>query len=139
MNIVDQLKRDEGIEKSAYIDSLGYLTIGVGRLIDAKKGGGLSNEEIDFLLMNDIRSKESELSNKVKFYNKLDDARKGVLLNMAFNLGVGGLLKFKNTLRLVEIGDYKSASVEMLNSTWARQVGSRAKRLSKQMLTGEWQ
>ncbi|MNR52556.1 hypothetical protein D3C85_1724170 [compost metagenome] len=58
---------------------------------------------------------------------------------MAFNLGVEGLLKFKNTLRLVEIGDYKSASVEMLNSAWARQVGNRAKRLSKQMLTGEWQ
>lgn len=139
MNIAKQLKRDEGVERSAYKDSLGYLTIGVGRLIDPRKGGGLNNEEIDFLLQNDIKAKEAELTTKVKFYSKLDDARKGVLLNMAFNLGVEGLLKFKKTMSLIEQGDYKSASIEMLNSTWAKQVGDRAKRLSKQMLTGEWQ
>lgn len=139
MNISEQLRRDEGVEKSAYSDSLGYLTIGVGRLIDKRKGGGLSDAEIEYLLQNDIKEKEAELKSKIKFYSRLDDARKGVLLNMAFNLGVEGLLKFKNTLRLIEAGNYQAASVEMLKSTWARQVGDRAKRLSKQMLTGEWQ
>lgn len=139
MNIVEQLRRDEGVERSAYKDSLGYLTIGVGRLIDPRKGAGLRDNEIDFLLQNDIKEKEAELKSRIRFYSTLDDARKGVLLNMAFNLGVDGLLKFKNTLGLIESGKYKEASVEMLNSVWAKQVGDRANRLAKQMLTGEWQ
>lgn len=139
MNIAEQLRRDEGVERSAYKDSLGYLTIGVGRLIDPRKGGGLSDDEIEYLLQNDIKEKEAELKSRVSFYSSLDDARKGVLLNMAFNLGTDGLLKFRNTLKLVESGQYEKASIEMLNSVWAKQVGNRAKRLAKQMLTGVWQ
>lgn len=139
MNIAEQLRRDEGVERSAYKDSLGYLTIGVGRLIDQRKGGGLSDDEIEYLLQNDIKEKEAELKSRVSFYSSLDDARKGVLLNMAFNLGTDGLLKFRNTLKLVETGQYEKASIEMLNSVWAKQVGDRAKRLAKQMLTGVWQ
>ena len=137
--ITKQLRRDEGVEKSAYKDSLGYLTIGVGRLIDKQKGGGLSDDEIDYLLANDIVSKERELEARVSFYKGLDEARRGVLLNMAFNLGVGGLLGFRNTMSLIRAGEYDKASVEMLDSKWARQVGDRAIRLSKQMKTGVWQ
>lgn len=137
--ITKQLRRDEGVEKSAYQDSLGYWTIGVGRLIDKRKGGGLSDKEIDFLLNNDIEEVEEALGARVSFYKSLDEARRGVLLNMAFNLGVDGLLAFKNTLSLVGEGKYKEASVEMLKSKWATQVGNRAVRLSKQMATGEWQ
>lgn len=137
--ITKQLRRDEGVEKSAYQDSLGYWTIGVGRLIDKRKGGGLSDKEIDFLLNNDIEEVEEALGARVSFYKSLDEARRGVLLNMAFNLGIDGLLAFKNTLRLVGEGKYKEASVEMLKSKWAAQVGNRAVRLSKQMATGEWQ
>jgi len=134
-----QLRRDEGVVDHAYTDSEGYLTIGVGRLIDKRKGGRLTDVEMDFLLANDIAEKEAELEARVSFYNSLSEARRGVLLNMAFNLGVGGLLAFKNTLKLVELGMYEKASVEMLNSKWARQVGNRATRLSKQMATDEWQ
>ena len=137
--ITKQLRRDEGVEKSAYTDSLGYLTIGVGRLIDKQRGGGLSDDEIDYLLANDIVSKERELEARVSFYKGLDEARRGVLLNMAFNLGVDGLLAFRNTMSLIGAGEYDKASVEMLNSKWARQVGARAIRLSKQMKTGVWQ
>ena len=134
-----QLRRDEGVVDHAYTDSEGYLTIGVGRLIDKRKGGRLTDVEMDFLLANDIAEKEAELEARVSFYNSLSEARRGVLLNMAFNLGVGGLLAFKNTLKLVELGMYEKASVEMLDSKWARQVGRRATRLSKQMATDEWQ
>lgn len=133
-----QLRRDEGVEESAYQDSLGYWTIGVGRLIDKRKGGKLSEKEIDFLLDNDIEEKESALEARISFYKRLDEARRGVLLNMAFNLGVDGLLAFKNTLRLVGEEKYEEASVEMLKSKWAQQVGNRAVRLSEQMKTGEW-
>lgn len=137
--ITKQLRRDEGVVEYAYQDHLGWWTIGVGRLIDKRKGGRLTDDEIDYLLANDIAEKERELEARVSFYKRLDEARKGVLLNMAFNLGVQGLLGFRNTLKLIETGKYEEASKEMLKSKWARQVGDRAVRLSKQMLTGEWQ
>lgn len=137
--ITKQLRRDEGVVEHAYQDHLGWWTIGVGRLIDKRKGGRLTDDEIDYLLANDIAEKERELEASVRFYKRLDEARKGVLLNMAFNLGVQGLLGFRNTLKLIETGKYEEASKEMLKSKWARQVGDRAVRLSKQMLTGEWQ
>lgn len=137
--ITKQLRRDEGVVEHAYQDHLGWWTIGVGRLIDKRKGGRLTDDEIDYLLANDIAEKERELEASVSFYKRLDEARKGVLLNMAFNLGVQGLLGFRNTLKLIETGKYEEASKEMLNSKWAKQVGARANRLSKQMLTGEWQ
>ena len=137
--ITKQLRRDEGVVEHAYQDHLGWWTIGVGRLIDKRKGGRLTDDEIDYLLANDIAEKERELEASVSFYKRLDEVRKGVLLNMAFNLGVQGLLGFRNTLKLIETGKYEEASKEMLKSKWARQVGDRAVRLSKQMLTGEWQ
>ena len=55
------LKKEEGVVKHAYQDHLGYWTIGVGRLIDKRKGGGLSDEEIDYLLGNDIEKKIAEV------------------------------------------------------------------------------
>jgi lysozyme len=139
MTLRDQLIRDEGDIPHAYQDSLGYWTIGVGRLIDARKGGGLSKEEREFLLDNDIKAKTAELLKAAPWVSKLDEVRQAVLLNMAFNLGVPGLLKFKNTLAMVQSGEYEAASKAMLKSLWAKQVGKRAERLALQMETGIWQ
>lgn len=136
-NIVEQLRRDEGVVPHAYKDSLGYLTIGVGFLIDKKKGR-IPEPVIDFWLQYEIREKRSELIASLPWFTKLDDARQGVLLNMAFNLGTTGLLTFKETLALVESGKYSDAAKELLNSRWATQVGKRADRLSRQMQTGQW-
>lgn len=133
-----QLRRDEGVRAHLYFDSEGYATIGVGRLIDARRGGGLRDHEIDYLLTSDIDEVVAALRDRLPWFDSLNEARQGVLANMAFNLGVDGLLGFKRTLALVERGDYDSASVEMLDSTWARQVGQRAQRLSEQMRTGRW-
>lgn len=138
MDIKKQLMRDEGRINHAYKDSLGYLTIGVGFLIDKKKGGRIPEPVIDFWLQYEIREKRSELIASLPWFTKLDDARQGVLLNMAFNLGTTGLLNFKETLALVESGKYSDAAKEMLNSRWANQVGKRADRLSRQMQTGQW-
>lgn len=133
-----QLRRDEGVVEHAYIDSEGWTTIGVGRLIDKRKGGRLRDDEIEYLLQNDITEKTDELIRRLPWVTDLDEARKGVLINMAFNLGVNGLLGFRKTLALIEAGDYTKASVEMLDSKWARQVKGRATRLSEQMRTGKW-
>jgi len=131
-----QLIVDEGRVASAYKDSLGFLTIGVGHLIDRRKGGKLSDAAIDFILDEDIDKTYATLTDALPWVQQLDDARQNVLLNMAFNLGVGGLLKFKKTLEHVKAGRYGAAAVEMLQSDWAKQVGSRADRLSIVMELG---
>lgn len=134
-----QLRRDEGTVSHAYTDSEGYLTIGVGRLIDKRKGGRLRPEEIEYLLQNDIKEVAQELASRLPWTQRLDSARLGVLQNMVFNMGIGKFLEFKKTLALVQSGDYLSASKEMLDSKWAKQVGPRAVRLSEQMASGVWQ
>ena len=138
-NLAQQLRRDEGIKPSAYQDHLGFWTIGVGRLIDARKGGGLRPDEIEYLLANDIKDRARALLAALPWFGALDDARQGVLLNMAFQLGTAGLLAFKNTLEQVRLGHYKTASVMMLQSKWATQTPERAARLAKQMESGAWQ
>lgn len=137
-NLSKQLEQEEGRIKHAYQDHLGYWTIGVGRLIDRRRGGGLSDEEIDFLLANDIAKVEREVLKKLPWARNLKPARLGVLLAMAFQMGVDGLLGFKNTLKMIEAGEYDKAAGGMLNSKWARQTPARAERLATQMRTGEW-
>lgn len=136
--LTTQLNRDEGRRKSAYPDTLGYLTIGVGRLVDARKGGGLRDDEMDYMLRNDINDRIDALTRALPWFQNLDDARKGVLLNMAFQLGTDGLLAFKNTLAKVQGGDYDAASAMMLQSKWATQTPERAKRMADQMKDGVW-
>lgn len=137
--IEDQLHRDEGEVLHAYKDHLGYLTIGIGRMIDRRGGGGITHEEAMYLLRNDISKRDKALRDKFYWYDELNDARRGVLLNMSFQMGIDGLLGFVNTLELIRKGSYKKAAEGMLNSLWARQTPARAKRLSIQMETGEWQ
>ena len=137
--ITTQIKKDEGLVLHAYDDSLGYLTIGYGRLIDHRKGGGITKQEAEYLLANDIKSKLQELQERLPWIDKLNDARKGVLLNMAFQLGVAGLMGFKSTLAKIEAGDYEGASTSMLKSKWATQTPNRAQRMAEQMRSGQWQ
>lgn len=135
-----QLRGDEGVKAQAYQDHLGFWTIGVGRLVDARKAGsGLRPEEITFLLNNDIDDRIRELGRRLPWFLNLDAARQGVLLNMSFQLGVDGLLGFKNTLKLVEQGDYAQAADNLLLSKWATQTPARAQRMAVQMRSGQWQ
>lgn len=138
--LTQQLNRDEGRRSTVYQDHLGYYTIGVGRLVDARRpGSGLRPDEMDYLLRNDINDRIDALTRALPWFQNLDDVRKGVLLNMAFQLGTEGLLGFKNTLAKVESGDYAAAAAMMLQSKWATQTPERAQRLSKQMESGVWQ
>ena len=138
MNLREQLIRDEGVVRHAYTDSLGFTTIGCGRLIDMRRGGGLSPDEIDYLLDNDIKEKTAQVLAALPWASKLNEPRFAVLVNMAFQMGIGGLLRFHRTLGSIEDGQYFEAAVEMLESTWAKQTPERANRLATQMKTGEW-
>lgn len=135
--LIEQLKRHEGVRLKPYRCTAGKLTIGVGRNLDDV---GISMGEAEMMLVNDIESATSTAAYLVgeEFVN-LNEARRAVVVNMAFNMGLPVLSKFKNTLAMIRRHDYEAAARGMLNSKWARQVGQRAKELSEQMRTGEWQ
>lgn len=138
-NVVRQLRSEEGVVPHAYQDHLGFWTIGVGRLIDKRKGGGLSDDEIDYLLNNDVARIEAALDKHLPWARALDEARRAVLIGMAFQMGVDGLLQFKRTLAAVRDEHYPLAASFMLESLWAKQTPQRARRMARQMETGEWQ
>jgi lysozyme len=128
-----RLKLHEGLRLKPYRDTVGKLTIGYGRNLTDR---GLTEAEAEFLLDNDIKSHSEELAKALPWLVNLDPARQAVLVDMAFNLGVPGLLKFKNTLRAVREGRFEDAAKGMLASKWARQVKGRAVRLAEAMKTG---
>lgn len=130
----EQLLRDEGCRLKPYRDQVGKLTIGVGRNLDDV---GLSQTEADFLLDNDISRATAAVIARVPWAMTLDEVRREVLINMAYNCGIAGLLGFKKMLAACERGDWAAAKTEMLASKWAGQVGERAERLAEQMVTGE--
>lgn len=139
MNLAEQLRHEEGVVPHAYPDHRGYWTIGVGRLIDKRKGGGLTPDEIDYLLRNDIERKSREVFAALPWAKDLNEPRQAVLICMAFQMGTPGLLGFKTTLAHVQAGRYTEAATEMLVSLWAGQTPGRATRMAMQMETGEWQ
>lgn len=139
-----QLIRDEGRKPAAYQDSLGYWTVGVGHLIDERKGGRLPDSIIESLLEYDIRQTMGALFLDQPWTAQLDPARQGALINMAFNLGEepfdhDGFKDWPNFLNQVREGNFEAAASNMLSTLWAQQVGLRAARLAKQIRTGEWQ
>lgn len=125
-----ELTRDEGQRLKPYRDTVGKLTLGVGRNLDDV---GISEAESDFLLESDIRRVCDGLDAHLHWWRDLDETRQRIIANMAFNLGVPGLLDFKNTLHYIQNRDFDEAAREMLASKWATQVGERAKRLAKLM------
>ena len=132
--MVRQLRLHEGERLKPYRDTVGKLTIGVGRNLDDR---GITREESAVLLANDIIEVEKELQRALPWVARLDEVRARVLLDMAFNMGIVGLLAFKRTLAAIEAGQYQQAATMMLDSKWAKQVGGRAERLSRMMATGK--
>ena len=131
----NQLTRHEGLRLKPYRCTSGKLTIGIGRNLD---DSGISEREAELMLENDILKLFAVLPEKIDFFNELDKVRADILVNMAFNLGVNGLLNFKKMLAAMDNGYFTLAAAEMLDSKWAFQVGDRALELAEQMKTGEY-
>jgi lysozyme len=132
--MIAQLRLHEGERLKPYRCTAGKLTIGVGRNLDDR---GITSDESAYLLSNDIDSHWSELIKHIPWVETLDDIRQRVMLDMAFNMGIFGLLTFHRTLGHIKAGNYALASSSMLESLWARQVGQRARRLATMMKTGQ--
>lgn len=133
--LIADLKRDEGLRLKAYKDTVGVWTVGYGHAHVAP-GTVWTQEQAEAALIEDVKKHNAELERAIPWIARLDPVRRRVLQNMAFNLGVRGLLGFKSTLAMVQSGDYAGAARGMLNSLWAKQVKGRAVRLAEQMRTG---
>lgn len=125
-----QLVRHEGLRLKPYQDSVGKLTIGVGRNLDDV---GITDAEAMTLLENDITGLMVDLDRELTWWRNMSETRQLVLADLAFNLGLPRLKGFRNALQAMQEARWDDASREMLGSTWARQVGPRALRLAKMM------
>lgn len=128
IDVIQALKQDEGYRRFLYKDSEGVWTIAYGRNLQDR---GISEEEAEYLLKNDINDFRDQLNNRLYWFDSIHEDAQAVLLMMAFNMGLAGLLTFRETLDHIKNENYKAAAVSMLQSKWANQVGDRAKRLSE--------
>lgn len=134
-NLIDMLVLHEGMRTKPYEDSLGILTIGVGRNLESM---GLSHDEVCYMLRNDIRRCEEELDNTFRWYKYLDQVRQDAMIDLCFNLGITRLRKFKKALGFMETDDFEKAADEFMDSKWADQVGQRAINVTTMIRTGEY-
>jgi|TARA_R110000796_G_scaffold124600_1_gene239038 lysozyme len=147
--LLKMLTLHEGLKLKVYDDAngkelkagdtlIGHPTIGVGRNV-ASDGLGINEEEANFLLMGDIARIDRE-AKQWSVYVNLDDIRKSVILDMLFNMGMTRFnpSKWPNMFKAIEEENWDEASNQMLDSKWAKQVKSRADRLSQIMITGDW-
>ena len=142
-DLIEMLKRHEGEVVTngrhvLYKCSSGYWTLGIGRNVDVNGGLGLSEEEVDYLLENDIARVIKELSLEYSWFSDLDQTRKDAMIDISFNLGATKLRKFILALDAMEKADYTTASKEFLDSDWSRTVKGRSIELASMIATGEY-
>lgn len=136
MTLLEQLTRDEGLKLFPYTDTVGKITIGVGRNLSDV---GISRDEAMQMLASDIKNAADHLQRALPWTQGFDEVRQAALVNMTFNMGIGRLLGFTKFIAALRVEDWKTARNEMLDSQWAKQVGARAQRLAIQIDTGVWQ
>ena len=130
------LRAHEGCVLHAYQDHLGYWTIGYGRMIDERRGGGISEAEAEQLLTNDISRVIADLEYAAPMLHTLPESVQHALVNMAFQMGVTGLMGFRRMWAALEAGDWELAAEEALNSRWAEQTPRRAHEIAG-MIAGD--
>ncbi len=131
--LVNRLIQHEGLKLEPYHCTAGKLTIGVGRNL---QDVGITKNEAIYLLNNDIAVCTGQCEQSFDFFASLDKTRQEVMIEMCFNLGINRLKGFKKMLAAVQDENYTEAASQMLDSTWARQVGNRATTLANLMKTG---
>jgi len=134
--LIETLRRQEGVKNTLYKCTSDKWTIGVGRNLEDV---GLSDEEIDYLLENDIERTEELLDEYMDWWRDLDSIRQEAMVNFVFNVGIGTAQKFKKAMTALEEQDYDTAADEMMDSNWSKQVGQRAVEVTEMIRTGEYQ
>lgn len=145
-HLISQIQAAEGLRLQAYRCPAGRISIGYGHNLEAwpvpgvpaRLGTEITREQAERLLVADVQAVEARLDRAYPWAAELSAPRRGALLEMAYNLGLAGLGGFARLLAAVQRGDWMRAACEMLSSRWAEQVGTRAERLARQMLSGHW-
>lgn len=137
-SIFEDLMRDEGFRPEMYQDHLGFWTIGIGFMIDTDHPGHIKMTKAvaNLWLLEIISERKKSLDDAIPWWRNLDDGRQRALLNMAYQLGVTGLLNFEKTLTHLEAGRYSQAAEEALDSRWASQTPNRAARVAELIRNG---
>ena len=133
--LIEQLKIHEGFRSNVYTCSGGKKTVGYGRNLEDI---GISEEEAEMLLKNDIYEATNQLLNAFPFMATFSDVRISAMINFTFNVGIGTVRKFSNTIEYLKNEDWEAAADEMMDSKWAEQVGDRAIQITEQIRTGRW-
>ena len=126
--LIENIKESEGFVNHVYKDHLGKDTIGYGTLMP------LTKDECELLLVHRLEKMKSSLINSKYIVGLLSERRQNILFEMCYQLGVSGLLNFKNMWKALEENDFKEASIQMMDSKWAKQTPERAYRLSQKMI-----
>ena len=135
--LVDMLKRHEGFRSKPYKDTVGKLTIGIGRNLDDV---GISEDEAMYMLSNDLAYLKGALRRAYPWFQNMLYPRQDALTDLAYNIGMGSLAKFTHMLAALEKFDYDTAANELMASQWAKQVGNeRSHELFLILKTGEYQ
>lgn len=128
--IREELIRDEGWRPHVYDDTLGFQTIGYGFLVDARRGAGLPRHIADAWLDWLIVETGKALDARIPWWRHQPEDVQRALVNMAYQLGVSGLLNFRKMLSALQVGDRAEAARQALDSRWARQTPNRANRVA---------
>lgn len=148
--IMQRFAFHEGVVLKPYRCPAGFRTIGIGRNLDANPiteeekevvgdwEHGITRNAAFYLLRHDLLRCRRQCRKYISFWGSLDIERKYALLDMCFNLGIHGLLKFRKMLAAMEIGDFRGAAKECLNSKYAKDVGARAERIARTIETGDF-
>lgn len=127
-----RIRQHEGYRQFPYKDTVDVLTIGIGRNLEAK---GLNHDEVELMFNNDFRDAEQAAAS-LDCWTRCNEVRRGVLVEMVFQMGLGGVLTFEKFLAAAEDEDWEEAADEMLDSRWARQTPRRARTLADTMRNG---
>ena len=138
-DLIEMLRRHEGVRSHAYKCSEDMITVGVGRNIDENGGLGLSEDEVDYLLENDITRVRQELTDTYFWFPALNEARQDAMIDISFNLGQTRLRGFVKAVEAMSREQFDIAADEFMDSRWSQQVGSRAVEVTEMIRTGEYQ
>ncbi len=136
--LIEMLKLHEGVRSHVYLCSSGYETLGVGRNI-SESGLGLSDDEIEYLLNNDIKRVREELEDTYFWFPALNEARQDAMIDICFNLGLTRLRGFVKAIEAMSREQFDIAADEFMDSRWSQQVGNRAVEVTEMIRTGEYQ
>ena len=134
MDASQLIQKHEGFRTTMYRDSMGIPTIGVGHNLRDKP---ISVAAVNQIFADDLGQVKAQLS-MYPWFQGIGDVRQAVLLDMAFNMGINGLLKFEGMIAALGQSDFGKAADEMLDSAWAKQVATRAAEDAGLMRSGSW-